>query len=167
MDPTHYWPFAREYAIWNTNVTALQFWTTDLQPDILSDAIEWVYTAFFCSNSAQQWQNLPEEILFGHFMTTLNDTFKRELTQEDEDFESISESLSIPTPLRTALQMYHISTSDNLSFNPTISLTMAEQHTGHCPRRFRSHSTVCCHLVFTSSDEEIQWTTFVTPQYTR
>ena len=29
-------------------------------------------------------------------MTTLNDTFERELTQEDEVYESGSESLSIP-----------------------------------------------------------------------
>ena len=72
----------------------------DLKPHILSDAIEWVYTAFFCSNSAQQLQNLPEEILFGHFMTTLNVAFERELTQEDEGYDSGSESLSIPTPLR-------------------------------------------------------------------
>ena len=40
MDATHYWPFAREYSIWNTAVTALQFWMADLKPPILSDAIE-------------------------------------------------------------------------------------------------------------------------------
>ena len=63
----------------------LHFWTADLEPHILSNAIEWVYTAFFCSNSAQQLWNLPEEILFSHFMTTLNDTFEIKLTQEDDD----------------------------------------------------------------------------------
>ena len=40
MDTTHYWPFAREYLIWNATVTGLQFWTADLKPHILSDAIE-------------------------------------------------------------------------------------------------------------------------------
>ena len=50
------------------------------------------YTAFFYRNSAQQLQNLPEEILFGHFMTTLNDTFERELIQEGKGYESGSES---------------------------------------------------------------------------
>ena len=40
MDATHYWPFGREYLIWNAAVTALQFWTADLEPHILSDAIE-------------------------------------------------------------------------------------------------------------------------------
>ena len=38
MDATHYWSFAREYSIWNATVTALQFWTPDLESHILSDA---------------------------------------------------------------------------------------------------------------------------------
>ena len=84
MDATHYWPFPREYSIWNAAVTALQFWTADLKCHILSNAIECIYTAFFYDNSVQQLQNLPEEILFGCFITTLNDTFEREITQEEE-----------------------------------------------------------------------------------
>ena len=66
MDTTHYWPFAREYAIWNATVTALQFWMTDLKPHTLSNDIEWVYKAFFCSNSAQQLRNISEEVLCSH-----------------------------------------------------------------------------------------------------
>ena len=107
----HYWPFAWEYSIWNAAVTALHFWTADLKPHILSNAIEWVYTAFFHSNSTQQLQNLPDEILFGHFMTTLNDTFEIEFTQEDEGYESGNESLNIPTPLRRAPWINLISSS--------------------------------------------------------
>ena len=61
-------------------------------------------------------------------MTTLNDTFKRELAKEDKGYESRSETLSIPTPLRKALWIYHICTSKNLSFDPTMPLTTAEQH---------------------------------------
>ena len=30
MDTTEYWPFAHEFSIWNASVTALQFWTIDL-----------------------------------------------------------------------------------------------------------------------------------------
>ena len=93
MDAMHYWPFAWEYSIWNTTDTALQFWTADLKPHILSNAIEWVYTAFFYSNSTQQLQNLPEEILFSCFVTTLNDTFDKELAHEDEGYKSGSENL--------------------------------------------------------------------------
>ena len=47
MDATCYWPFAREYSIWNATVTAVQFWIADLEPHILSSAIESVYTDFF------------------------------------------------------------------------------------------------------------------------
>ena len=111
MDATHHWLFAKEYSIWNATATALQFLTEDLKPHIVSDAIEQVYTAFFCSNSAQQLWNLSEEILFSHFMTTLNDTFKRELKQEDEGYESGNESLNIPTPVRGVPQIFHVSTS--------------------------------------------------------
>ena len=147
MDTTNYWPFAREYSIWNATVRALQFWTADLKPHILSNAIECVYTAFFCSNSAQQLWNLPEE-------TTLNDTFERELTQEDKGYESRSKSLSIPTPHRRAPWIYHIFMTETLSCYPTTPLSTAEQHPEHSPRRFRRHSPVCHSLVFTSSDEE-------------
>ena len=76
MDATDYWPFAREYSIWNVAVAALQFWMANLNPPILSNAIEWVYSAFFCSDSAQHLRYISEEILFGCFVTTLNDTFK-------------------------------------------------------------------------------------------
>ena len=86
-------------------------------------------------------------------MTTLNDTFERELIQKDKGYESGSESLSIPTPLRKAPWKYHVFTSENLSFDPTTPLAIV-QHTEHSPQRFRSHSPACHHLVFTSSDKE-------------
>ena len=153
MDATQYWPFAREYLIWNAAVAVLQFCMADLKPHILSNAIEWVYTAFFHRNSAQHLWNLPEEILFGCFVTTLNDTFERELTQED-GYESGSKSLSIPTPLRRSPWIYHISTSEDLSFDPTTPPTTAKQHPEYSPQRFRSHSPVSHHLVFARSDKE-------------
>ena len=52
MDATDYWPFTWEYSIWNAAVTALQFWMHDHNPQMLSNAIERVYTAFFYSDSA-------------------------------------------------------------------------------------------------------------------
>ena len=76
VDASHYWPFAREYSIWNAEVAALQFWMADLNHQMLSNTIEWIYTAFFCSNSAQHFRTISEEILFGHFMTTLNFAFE-------------------------------------------------------------------------------------------
>ena len=150
----HYWPFAQEYSIWNAAFTAFQFWTADLELHILSNAIEQVYTAFFYSNSTQQLWNLPEEVLFSHFMTNLRNTFEIELPQDGEGYESASKSLNIPTSLRRVPQIYHVSMSKNLSFNPTTPLTTAEQHPVHSHQWFRCHSPVCHCLVFSSSDEE-------------
>ena len=62
-------------------------------------------------------------LLFGHFITTLNDAFERGLALEDEGYESGSESLNIPTPLHRTPCLYHISASENLSFNPATPLT--------------------------------------------
>ena len=76
MDTTDYWPFAREYSISNATVAALQFWMADLNPQMLSNTTEQVYTAFFCSNSAQHLRNISEDIIFSHFVTTLKDAFE-------------------------------------------------------------------------------------------
>ena len=76
MDTTDYWPFAREYSIWNAVVAALQFWMAYLDPQMFSKAIEWVYTAFFCSDSGQHLKNISEEILSSHFVTTLSNALK-------------------------------------------------------------------------------------------
>ena len=40
MNATDYWQFVREYSIWNATVAALQFWTADLEPCILSSTTE-------------------------------------------------------------------------------------------------------------------------------
>ena len=152
MDATHYWPFAGQYSVWNTTVAALQFWRADLEPHILRITIELVYTAFFCSDSSQQLQNLPEDIPFSLFVTTLNNTFETELPQEDEGYESGSKSLNIYTPLRRAPRWYHVLKREILSFGFKTLFTTAEQQPVHSPQR--SHSHVCHHLVFNSSDEE-------------
>ena len=127
---------------------------SNLKPYTLSNATEWVYTAFFYNNLAQQLQNLPEEILFGYFVTTVHNTFEIEIAQEDEGYESEGESLNIPTSLRRVSRIYHILMRENLSFNPKTTLTTAEQHPAHSPQRFRCHSPVHHHLVFSSSGEE-------------
>ena len=113
-----------------------QFWMADLNPQILSNATEWVYTAFFCSNSVQQLRTISE-VLFGHFVTTLNDAFERELTIEDKGYESGSEGLNIPTPLHTTPHLYHVLAGENLSFGPATHSSL---------------SSICCCLTF-SNDE--------------
>ena len=100
MDPVDYWPMAREYSIWNTAIAALQFGTADLEAHMLSSTIEQVYNAFFYSISTHLLHQQSNEILFGHYMTTLNAAFKSKLALEDEGYESDSENFNIPTPFR-------------------------------------------------------------------
>ena len=71
----------------------------DLKPNTLSALHRKSLHGIFCSKSSQQLCTLPDEILFGHFMTTLNDAFEHELAQEDEGYESGSESSNIPPSL--------------------------------------------------------------------
>ena len=76
MNAKDYWPMGREYLVWNAAVAALQFWTADLKAYALGSTIEEVYTAFFCVASAHTLHQQSDEILFGHFMTTLNAAFE-------------------------------------------------------------------------------------------
>ena len=72
MDPVNYWPIAGEYSIWNTTIAALQFWTADLKVHILSSATEQVYITFFYPTSTYVLHQQSNEVLFCHFVTTLN-----------------------------------------------------------------------------------------------
>ena len=87
--------------------------------------------------------NLPEETLFGCFVTTLNNTFETKLVQEDESYESESESFNIPTPLSKVPRVHNVSTMDELSFNPIHfgqSATTPEHQEGHSPQGCKHHS---------------------------
>ena len=76
MDVMNYWPMAREYLVWNATIAALQFWTADLKAHALSSTIEEVYVAFFYTASAYTLHQQSDEVLFSHFMTTLNTAFE-------------------------------------------------------------------------------------------
>ena len=76
MDITDYWPMAREYSIWNATVASLQIWTADIDMITLSTAIEEVYSAFFYRASTHTLCQQSDEILFSHFVTTLNAAFE-------------------------------------------------------------------------------------------
>ena len=70
------------------------------------------------------------------FVTILNNAFEMELAQEDEGYESGSISFNIPTPLTGAPRVYHVSTMEELSFNPASfgqSPTTPEHHEQHLP----------------------------------
>ena len=145
-DTTDCWSFAREYSIWNVAVAALQFWTDNLNPPMLSKATERVYTTFFCSDSSQHLQDVSEEILFGCFVTTLNDAFEWELTLEDIGYESGSKSLNVPTPLHQEPWPFHVLTQENLSFGSAT-------HRAHPSSS--SLNTVHCHLTYREDQKSL------------
>ena len=99
MNIMDYWLISREYSVWNAAVTALQFCTVDLKAHILSSTIDQVFNAFFYSTSTHMLHQQSDEMLFGHFVTTLNATFESKLAFKDEGYESCSENFNIPTPL--------------------------------------------------------------------
>ena len=88
MHPVDYWPMTREYSIWNATTAALQFLTADLKAHMLSNAIEQVYNTFFYSTSMHLLSQQSDEILFSHFMTTLNTAFESKLALEDKGYDS-------------------------------------------------------------------------------
>ena len=72
-----------------------------------------------------------DEILFGHFMTTLNAAFERKLALEDEGYDSGSEKFNIPTPLRRTSKIHHVSTVQNTSFDPVMPCSTGTKEP-HC-----------------------------------
>ena len=120
MNVTDYWPMAGEYSVWNAAVAALQFWTTDLKAHVLSSTNEQVYNAFFYSMSTHLLYQQSDEVLFSHFMTTLNATFESKLTLEDEGYKSGSEKFNISTPIRRTSRIHHVLSDENISFNPAM-----------------------------------------------
>ena len=118
MDATDYWPMAREYSIWNATIASLQFWTEDLDPVTLGRATESVYTTFFYSPSSHTLHQQSNEILFGHFVITLNAAFEQQLSLADEGYESGSDTIDFPTPLRKTPRIHHVSNMEHTSFDP-------------------------------------------------
>ena len=116
---TDYWPLARKYSIWNAAVAALQFWAANLKAHVLSSTIEQVYNALVYTTSMHLLCQQSDEVLFGHFVNTLNAAFESKLALEDEGYESGSENFNIPTPLRHTSRIHHVSSDDNTSFDPT------------------------------------------------
>ena len=100
---------------------------------VLRSAIEQVYNAFFYSTSTHLLHQQFDEVLFSHFMTTLNAAFESKLTLEDEGYESESKNFNIPTPLRCTASIHHISSDYNISFDPTTPCSMGISKSCHKP----------------------------------
>ena len=160
MDPIDYWLMAREYSIWNAMVAALQFWTADLKAHILSSTIEYIYIAFLYSTSMHLLCKQSDEILFGCFMTTLNAAFESKLALEDEGYESGSKNFNISTALRRTSKIHHISSVENVPFDPDpvtpCSTSTRESH----------HRLVHICLTYSSSEDDNDTTTDEIPSPT-
>ena len=87
-----------------------------------------------------------DEVLFGHFMTTLNAAFESKLMLEVKGCESGSENFNIHIPLRRTSRIHHVSSDENISYDPT---------TPHSTVTTQSHHKPVWHqLTFSSPDDE-------------
>ena len=118
MNVTDYWLMVREYSIWNATIAWLQFWTADLDPVTLGSSTEEVYSAFFYSSSSHTLHQQSEEILFGHFVITLNAAFDQCLALADESYESGSDTIDLTILLRKTPRIHHVSRIEYASFDP-------------------------------------------------
>ena len=113
-----------------------------------SSTIEQVYNAFFYSTYTYILCQQCDEVLFGHFVTTLNATFESKLTLEDEGYDSGSKYFNILTPLRRTSKIHHISREEHASFDPDPVIP--------CSRGIRESPCrpECRPLTFSSSKED-------------
>ena len=107
--------------IWKAAIASLQFWTEDLDPFTLGRATEHVYTTFFYSPSSHTLHQYSNETLFGCSVIALNATFDQQLSLADEGYESGSDTIDLPTPLRKTPCIYHVSSMEHTSFDPATS----------------------------------------------
>ena len=118
MDTADYWPMVKRILHMECTIASLQFWTADLDPVTLGRATEQVYTTFFYSSSSHTLCQQSDEILFGHFVITLNAAFDQQLSLADEGYESSSDTIDLPTPLRKTPRIHHVSSIEHASFDP-------------------------------------------------
>ena len=140
MDATDCWLMAREYSIWNAAIASLQFWTADLDPVTLDRATEQVYTTFFYSSWSHTLHRQSDEILFGHFVITLNSSFDQQLSLADEGYESGSDTVNLPTPLRKTPRIHHVFSMEHASFTQHLS------HHEICHKLYPDQCADDCHL---------------------
>ena len=89
-----------------------------------------------------------DEVLFGHFMTTLSAAFESKLVLEDEGYYSGNKNFNIPAPRRRTSKIHHISSVENVSFDPHPVMP-------HCIGTKESHCRpVHRCLTFSSSEKD-------------
>ena len=101
--------------------------------------------------------------LFGCFVIALNAVFTQQLSLADEGYESVSDTIDLPTPLRKPPPIHHMSSMEHASFNPAH--TTPHRTVNLTPSRFPQTPTrpVCHHLSFNSNSDQAQTTLQCTP----
>ena len=85
-----------------------------------------------------------DETLFGSFIIALNAAFNQQLSLADEGYDSGSDTINLPTPLRRTPCIHHVSSMEHTSFNPFLTTPDSTLHTPPRP--------VCRCLSFSSAD---------------
>ena len=154
METAEYWLMACKYAIWNATIASLQFWAEDLNPITLGIASECVYTTFFWTPTSHTLHQLSEDVLFGCFVIALNAAFTQQLSLADEGYESGSDTIDLPTPLRKTPHIHHMSSMEHASFNPAHTTPCSSATITHCSSPQTPTRPVCHCLSFTSDSSE-------------
>ena len=93
----------------------------DLNPVTIGRATEHVYTTFFYSSTSHTLQQQSDETLFGCFVIALNAAFDQQLLLADEGYNSGSDTIDLPTPLRKTPSIHHVSSMNHASFSPFLA----------------------------------------------
>ena len=153
MQNAECWLMACKCTIWNAAIASLQFWAEDLDLITLCIASECIYTTFFWTPTSHTLHHLSEDILFGCFVIALNAAFTQQLSLVDEGYESGSDTVDLPTPLRKTPCIHHMYSMEHASFNPVHTapcntVTITPHSSPQTPTR-----PVCCHLSFNSNSD--------------
>ena len=184
MNTADYWLMAREYSIWNATIDSLQFWTEDLDPVTLGRAMECVYTTFFYLPSSHTLCQQSHKTRFGHFVIALYAALDQQLSLADEGYESGTDTIDLPTPLRKTPHIHQVSSMEHASFDPVPTTPCSTPQTPPRPVHrhlsfssadsYTLHSTPLCSDSSEDKEEDFQtvplddehWTSEETPERT-
>ena len=114
METAEYWPMTWEYAIWNATIASLQFWGRRPWSNYPRHSLR-THLHHLLLDTLHQ---LSEDVLFGCYFIALNAAFTQQLSLADEGYESDSDTVDLPTPLRKTPRIHHMSSMEHASFNP-------------------------------------------------
>ena len=117
-------------------------------------ASECIYTTFFWTPTSHTLCQLSEDVLFGCFVIALNAAFTQQLSLADEGYESGSDTVDLPTPLRKTPRIHHMSSMENASFNPACTTPCSAVTITPCSSPQTPTRPVCHHLSFNSDSDQ-------------